>query len=177
MSLFSSPKKKKLKLRDNLCHDIDIFIQVHYVRERNAERYKFYSLTLKDDPDWTACKEWYENHGNPESFSEVALIYLEEKKRDEKTVSEKYQLGNNFFSNLRNNKTYHPSKGEAVCTCMAFHLNYESARALLKTAGYAFSNSVKSDLIIRYFLENHIFNISDLNYVLEHFEQPKVQEL
>lgn len=177
MSLFSSSKKKKLRYRDSLCQDIDIFIQVHYVRERNSEKYKYNTLSLKDDPDRTACAEWYVSHGNPESFSEVALLYLEEKKRDEKTVCEKYSLPSNFFSTLKSNKTYHPSKGEAVCTCLGFHLNYETARALLKTAGYAFSNSVKSDLIIRYFLEKRIFNVSDLNYVLQHFEQPKISEL
>ena len=39
--MFFSSKKKIKKRRDNLCKEADIFIQVHFVRERNSEKYKF----------------------------------------------------------------------------------------------------------------------------------------
>lgn len=54
---FRSSKKKSQKKLDELCTQADIFIQVHFVRERNGERYKFKTLSLKDNPEWTALEE------------------------------------------------------------------------------------------------------------------------
>lgn len=177
MSIFSSSKKKKLKIRESLCHDVDIFIQVHYVRERSSERYKFNMLSLKDDPIRANCKEWYEKKGNPEKFSEIALLHLGEYKKDEKYLIEKYQLEKDFFSKLKNSPNYRPSKGEVVSLCIGFHLDIEFSRALLKSADYALTNSEKSDLIIRYFIENKVYSMGALNYVLTHFEQPVLKDL
>ena len=46
-------------------------------------------------------------------------------------------------------------------------LNIEEARVLLKSAGHGLSNSEKADLTVRYFIENDLYNIDELNYVLE----------
>ena len=46
-------------------------------------------------------------------------------------------------------------------------LNIEEARALLKSAGYALTNSKESDLVVRYFIENKLHHINDLKYVLD----------
>ena len=48
--MFGKTKKKSQKQLDELCYEVDIFIQVHFVRERGNERYKFNTLILKDDP-------------------------------------------------------------------------------------------------------------------------------
>lgn len=177
MSLFSSDKKKKFKRRQTLCEEADIFIQVHFVRERNSEKYKFNTLTLKDDPDRTACKEWYEAHNNPETFADILHIYLEEKKIDPSTFVEKCQLDKNYLGNIKSNNKYTPSKGEAVIIACGLKLNYEETRAFLRSCNYSLTNSEKSDLIIRFFLENHLHNVNDMNYVLEHFEQPTLKDI
>ena len=96
---------------------------------------------------------------------------------DEHLIEDKYLLGKNYFELLRTNKKYIPSKGEAFIMSFALHLSYEESRALLKSVGYAYSNSEKSDLIVRYFIENHEYNLNDLNYSLEHFDLPKIQNL
>ena len=177
MSLFNSSKKKKQKKREDLCADADIFIQIHYVRERDSDRYKYNTLPLKSDPDREACIAWYEEHGNPENFSEIATYLLNDSKFEENTLCEKYLLDKGFFTNLLSNPKYHPSKGEAIILCFAFHLYYEASRALLKSANYALTNSQKTDLVIRFFLENKEYSVNDLNFVLNHFELPKIKDL
>ena len=164
--MFFSNKKKIKKRRENLCREAEIFIQVHFVSERNSDRYKFNTLSLKSDPDRDKVIEWYDAHDTPESYSEIVCAYFKDSKKDENTICERMLLDKNYFSKLENSLNYRPSKGEAVIVCFAFHLSYESARALLKSADYALTNSEKSDLIIRYFLENKNYNINDLNYVL-----------
>lgn len=164
--MFFSNKKKIKKKRDNLCKDADIFIQVHFVRERTNDKCKFNTLTLKSDPERDKVMEWYESHDNPESYSDIVGAYLSEYGKDENVLCDKFKLPKNYFSTLANSPSYIPSKGEALAICFAFHLTYEGARALLKSSNYALTNSEKTDLIVRYFLENGNYNLNDLNYVL-----------
>jgi len=177
MLFFNPNKKKSKKRRDALCNEADIFIQVHFVRERNNERYKFNTLKLKSDPERDAVIQWYEENGNPDTYSEIILMYLKDNVRDSKNISEKYSLGENYFNKLKENDNYVPSKGEALTLCFALKLNFEETKAVLKAANYALTNSEKSDLIIRFFIQNNNYNLSDLNYVLNKFCEIKLKDL
>lgn len=177
MGLFNFKKRKIKKKREQLCHDADIFIQVHFVRERSMDKNKYNTLLLKSDPDRDACKEWYETHGNPETFSEIVIAYLKDKDISENYICEKCMFEKNFISNLRSDKNYHPSKGEAVLFAFAFKLNFEETKALLMSAEHSLSNSSKSDLIIRFFIEEKEYNISNLNYVLDKFCEVKIKDI
>ena len=163
---FRSSKKKSQKKLDELCTQADIFIQVHFVRERNGERYKFKTLSLKDNPEWTALEELLAENGNPESFSDTCQLFLRRTGTDENIIADRAGLENGYFTKLQNTDSYRPSKQETVLLCLAMCLNIEEAKVLLKSAGYALSNSENSDLVIRYFLENQLYKTSDLDYVL-----------
>ena len=52
---------------------------------------------------------------------------------------------------------------------MALHLNMEAAMDLLKRAGYALSQSSKSDIIVAYFLEHGIYKLDTVNEALYSF--------
>lgn len=177
MGLFNFKKRRIKKKREQLCRDIEVFIQVHFVRERNNTKNKYNTLTLKSDPDREACQEWYENHGNPQTFSEIVLAYLKTSEVDENLICEKCGFEKSFISKLKNDKNYHPSKGEAVLLSMAFKLNFEETKALLKSAEHALTNSTKEDLIIRYFIENQEYNVGHLNYVLDKFCELKIKDI
>ena len=178
MELFNFKKRRIRKKREKLAGQADIFIQVHYVRESPTDpKHKYNTLSLKSDPDRDACAEWYATHGNPETFSEIVLAYMKDKAKDESHMCEKYQLDKDFFKNLRDDKTYHPSKGEATIMAFAFKLNLEETKALFKSAEYSISNSSKSDLIVRFFIENGEYSTGDLNYVLDKFCEIKVKDL
>jgi len=177
MGLFNYKKKKIKKKREALCREADIFIQVHYVRERVSDKNKYNTLVLKSDPDRDACREWYEKHGNPKTFSEIVLAYLKDSDKDEAYICEKCLFEKNFISNLRDDKNYHPSKGEAVLLAFAFKLNFEETKALLMSAEHSLSNSSKSDLIIRFFIEECEYNIGNLNYVLDKFCEIKIKDI
>lgn len=164
--MFFSSKKKIQKRRDSLCREADIFIQVHFVRERNSEKYKFNTLTLKSDPERDKVSEWYASHNNPEGYSQIVSAYYKDLGKDASAIFEKGVLEKEYFSKIEKSLSYVPAKSEVIVVCFAFKLSLEASRALLKSAGYALSNSEKSDLIIRFFLENGNYNVHDLNYVL-----------
>lgn len=63
-----------------------------------------------------------------------------------------------------------PSKGLACAIALALKLDYNNTLDILKSFGYNF-NSTDYDVIIKYFIENNIYDINLLNEVLLHFGQ------
>ncbi len=164
--MFFNNKKKIRKRREMLCNEAEIFIQVHFVRERGGDRCKFNTLPLKSDPEIDKVEKWYDKHDNPSKYSEIAFAYFKDTGKDEDSICSKILLEKNYFTKLKNSLNYIPSKGEAITVCFAFKLSFEAAKVLLKSADYAITNSDKTDLIIRYFLEIKNHSINDLNHVL-----------
>ena len=66
--MFGKTKKKSQKQLDELCYEVDIFIQVHFVRERGNERYKFNTQILKDDPKRKELQEFHTQNNKQEKF-------------------------------------------------------------------------------------------------------------
>lgn len=166
--------KKNNRRRSEYVDDVKIFIQVHFVRERSSERYKYNTLSLKTDPERDACREWYEEHNNPTSFADIVNIYLDEKKINLNNIISSYKLDKDVL----NFDEAHPiNKGDAVAVCLGLKLNFAESKALLKTAGHALTNSSEADLIIRYCIENGIYDYGDISYLLSDICSTNLKEL
>lgn len=174
---FRNSKKKSQKKLDELCQSVRIFIQVHFVPQRNSDPYKFNILSLKNDPDREKLQEFLAEHGNPDDFSSLCLLFLEQTGKDENYICDRSNLERGFFSKLHSDSDYRPSKPEVIALCFAMNLNIEEARVLLKSAGYALTNSSESDLIIRYFIEEKNYSLSELDYVLKQLCDTKLEEM
>ena len=142
MSIFNFKTKTINKRYEEHCEEARSFIQVHYVRERGSDRYAFNTLTIKSDPEREKCDEWYESHGNPNTFPEIASIYLTDKKKKDSVICKSF-------------------------VCFGLNLNIAESRRLLKSEGYALTNSSISDLVIRYCIENTIYQLAEINYLLQ----------
>lgn len=163
MSLFNIFSKRRIhKKRLEHLENANAFIQVHYVREKN-----FYNiLKLKESPEQLECDEWYEMHNNPSTFAEAFNGYLKDKAIDTNKLCSNYRLDSQIFSRLNSEKHFMVSKGDAVAICLGLKLNLAHSRKLLELAGYSLTNSSKSDLAIRYCIENTYNTYTDVNFLL-----------
>lgn len=167
MGLFKNTKGAVKKRRAALCKECEIFIQVHFVRESSYVQNKLNSLALKSDEVRDAVDEWYASHGNPDTYAKAVLEYLKSDKGAALSYLEKANISPKYVDELKKKPNYVPSKSEAIIVCLALKLNIEEARRLIYFASYTLANSRKEDLIIRYFIENGIYNLEDLSYIIE----------
>ena len=66
---------------------------------------------------------------------------------------------------------YKPSKDTALALSFALELSINQTNDLLSRAGYSLSHSDKRDIIIEFFFREKIYNITEINCVLENLGQ------
>ena len=87
-------------------------------------------------------------------------------------TSETLTIGDALFNKIKNNPDYKPSKQTVLAFAIALEMSPEEARELLATAGFALSNSSKTDIVVEYFLRNRRFSVMDVNLMLFQLDLP-----
>ena len=114
---------------------------------------------------------WESGQRSRETFSSKVLAWLDKKGMDPRAFYRQAGMDRKLFSKLKTDFCYQPKKETAIRCCLALELSDEEAIELLKSAGYALSNSSSFDLAIRYCLKNHIYDLSAVNMLLEALEE------
>ena len=107
-----------------------------------------------------------------ETFSQRLFRMIREKNLDETEIYKKAYIDRRHFSKIRNDINYSPTKKTVLAFALAMELSVDEAKDLLDSAGFSLSMSSKADVIVLYFLENEIYDMFEINDVLDHFGQP-----
>ena len=108
-----------------------------------------------------------------QTFSEKLMTLIKHKGRKPQEIYYKAAITKQHFSKIKNNIDYQPAKGTAIALAIALHLNLEETNDLLRRAGYILSHSIKSDLIVEYFINEKFYDVDEINIQLHsHGFQP-----
>ena len=107
-----------------------------------------------------------------EPFSNTLLRMIRERGKSEVEIYKKANLDRKHFSKIRSGKGYLPSKKTILALALALELDIQDTAWLLERAGYALSPASKFDVIVEYFLKEHMYDIFAINEVLFSYDQP-----
>ena len=112
----------------------------------------------------------------PETFSEMLLRLIDERGLKDSDVYKKANVDRRHFAKIRKDPDYTPKKATVFAFAVALELSYDETKDLLMRAGYAFSVCSRFDMILQFFIENHMYNVFDINEALFSYDLPTLGE-
>ena len=107
-----------------------------------------------------------------ETFSQRLLRMIDERGMTDSEAYTKAYVDRRHFSKIRKDVNYVPNKKTVLAFKIALELSLDEAKDLLASAGFALSRSSKTDIIVAYFLQNKIYDMFEINDVLDAYGQP-----
>ena len=101
------------------------------------------------------------------NFQNTLMHLIADRKVDNSVIYKKACIDKKFFSKIISNKDYVPKKHTVMALGLALELPLEEYERFLASAGYAFMPSSKFDLIIKYCVMNHIYNLINVDVILD----------
>lgn len=106
------------------------------------------------------------NDFNQMTFSDFLLHLIDKKNLKDSTVYKKAGISKQLFSIIRSDRYYVPKKKTVFAFILALELEMDTAKDLLKKAGYSFAN-FPTDIAVKIFIEKKIYNLVDVNIYLQ----------
>ena len=100
------------------------------------------------------------------TFSEYLLDLLKERDGKDSEVYKRAEVSKQLFSKILNNPDYQPSKSTVIQLALGLELDLVQTQKLLGKAGYALTRSSKTDLVVQYYIERKIYNVTFINEAL-----------
>lgn len=101
------------------------------------------------------------------NFQNTLMQLIAERKLENATIYKKACIDKKFFSKIISNKDYVPKKHTVMALGLALELPLVEYEAFLASAGYAFMPSSKFDQIVKYCVINHIYNLINVDVILD----------
>lgn len=95
-----------------------------------------------------------ESAKDAKTFRDRMEDWMREKNISPSELQRNADIDRRHFSKIRGQKDYRTTKSTAIAIAVGLGLGSGEARELISLAGFALSPSSRSDLIVRYFLEN-----------------------
>lgn len=111
-------------------------------------------------------RRWEKETAAYRTFSSEILRMLEERKIRPADFYREAQIDKRVFHTMKKDYLYKPSKDTAFRCCAGLKLTYEETAGLLELAGYSLSPGDSRELVLRFCLENRIYDIYSINCML-----------
>ena len=143
---------------------------INYMAEEVAENTLSYASSIQVRPSPQMSLE-EQLRTRDESFQESLLRIIDEKKMTDSECYKRANIDRRHFSKIRSNPDYQPNKATVLALAVSLRLTVSEAEEFLKKAGYAFSSSSKTDIIVKYYIGKGCYDIYEINLKLYENDQ------
>ncbi len=107
-----------------------------------------------------------------ETWQQSLLRIIDERGYSDAEVYKRAGADRKLFSKIRSNAEYRPKKPTAVAFALALRLSLDETKDMLARAGFALSPSSRFDLIVEFFIDNGVYDLSVINEALYDHGEP-----
>lgn len=97
------------------------------------------------------------------TFAEKLMLLIKKSGARAADIYSKAGITKQHFSKIKNQASYQPSKETALAFAIVLHLSLAEAEDLIGRAGFKLSESSKRDLIVKFFIEEKIYDVDAVN--------------
>ena len=105
------------------------------------------------------------------SFAYKLFDLIDERGMTDVECYKKANVSKQTWHKLMTDKHYKPNKKTAISFAIALELSLDETQKLLSSVGFVLSDSSLFDIIIKYCLENGIYDVFEINEALFEFDQ------
>ena len=176
--VYTFPKKKALDIamdeivRYLRTNDIMVYLVVYHVEDFEPSENLIAEidelLGIKETTNSNKTKESLENilSVQKECFGDRLFRLIDEKGYSDIEVYKRANVDRRVFSRLRQEPDKNVTKNTALALAVGLRLSVEETKEFIELAGWGLSPSKKYDRIIRYFIENGNYDMTEINEAL-----------
>lgn len=143
-----------------------------YIKENLEEHIFFARSMVRPDIEVLnsigSVDEFVNSVKDENKFQTLLFNFIDSKNLKDSDVYNKVHMDRRLFSKLKN-EDYHPSKETVILLGLALELDEKEIEDLLLSASYSLPKNNYYDLIIRFCFVNKIYNIFEVNKLLEDY--------
>lgn len=107
-------------------------------------------------------------------FRDMLFDFIREKGVRNADLYHRSDITKAHFSKIKNDEDYHPSKETVLALALGLKLTLDETKLLLERAGYTLTNSSQTDLIVEFFIKQHLYDVDAVNEVLYEIGLPTI---
>ena len=164
-------KKLQIYLDDNLPKERKTFFYKAKMAPRESAMFgasaapRMESFALNEE--YADISSFINNELDENKFQKLLFEYIDNKGLKDSDVYNKANIDRRLFSKIRSDENYHPSKETIIALASSLELSVEELEKLLESASYSLPKNNKFDLIIRFCFLEKIYNVIDINNLLD----------
>ena len=171
--MYQVAKDNKILLQKVKSYINDNYVEEEYVESEDSIAALFgVDKSLKEDFSVFKTPKSLKglNDDLDKTWQQTVFKIIDTKEYSDPEVYKRASISKQTFSKIRSSENYQPNKDTAIQMCFGLKLNLDESIDLMAKAGYILSSSIKRDLVVRYFIQERIYSIDDMNGILEELD-------
>ena len=112
-------------------------------------------------------EKFVQDNRKTETFPVLLNRLREDRKMEARELYKKAFIDRKLYSQIMGKRHYQPSKYTTIAFGLALELPYEDFKVFLQSAGFSLNHNAEFDLVIKYCVQNKIYNVLTVNEMLE----------